>query len=98
MQSPSKFRIAILSGVCGLWLFLGSATAQNEAHSQSSVRAISAAGSSKGENDSSESREAGSQDEQKEFKQSSSVRLVARITGLNLDHAYWLCVLLNFAM
>jgi F-type H+-transporting ATPase subunit b len=45
-----------------------------------------------------QSRSAGSEDEQAEFKHSASVRLVARMTGLSLDHAYWLCVLLNFAV
>ena len=45
-----------------------------------------------------QSRNAGSEDEQAEFKHSASVRLVARMTGLSLDHAYWLCVLLNFAV
>jgi F0F1-type ATP synthase membrane subunit b/b' len=39
-----------------------------------------------------------SNDEQAEFKHSGSVRLVAKITGLGLDNAYWLCVLLNFAV
>jgi len=32
------------------------------------------------------------------LKHSASVKLVARLTGLSLDHAYWLCVWLNFAM
>jgi F-type H+-transporting ATPase subunit b len=45
-----------------------------------------------------QSRSAGSEDEQAEFKHSASVRLVARMTGLSLDQAYWLCVLLNFAV
>lgn len=44
------------------------------------------------------SNEAGGQDEQQEFKHSASVKLVSRITGLSLDGAYWLCVLLNFAV
>ena len=39
-----------------------------------------------------------SNDEQAEFRHSGSVRLVAKITGLSLDNAYWLCVLLNFAV
>jgi F-type H+-transporting ATPase subunit b len=30
------------------------------------------------------------------FRHSSAIKLVARITGLNLDTAYWLCVVLNF--
>jgi len=45
-----------------------------------------------------ESREAASEDEQAQFKHSASVQLVARLTGLSLEHAYWLCVLLNFAV
>lgn len=41
-----------------------------------------AAGEEKGEND--------------ELKKSPSVRFVARLTGMSLQHAYWLCMLLNF--
>jgi F-type H+-transporting ATPase subunit b len=45
-----------------------------------------------------ETREAAGEekDETAEFKQSASVRLVARLTGLNLQQSYWLSVLLNF--
>jgi F-type H+-transporting ATPase subunit b len=47
-----------------------------------------------------ESREAAGeeQDETAQFKQSASVRLIAKWTGLSLQHAYWLSVLLNFAV
>jgi F-type H+-transporting ATPase subunit b len=47
-----------------------------------------------------ETREAAGEekDETAEFKQSGSVRLVARLTGMSLDHAYWLSVLLNFVV
>jgi F-type H+-transporting ATPase subunit b len=47
-----------------------------------------------------ETREAAGEekDETTVFKQSAAVRLVARITGMDLQHAYWLCVLLNFAV
>ena len=44
-----------------------------------------------------ESREAAGE-EQDQFKQSPSVQLVAKLTGLSLEHAYWLCVLFNFAV
>jgi F-type H+-transporting ATPase subunit b len=44
------------------------------------------------------SREAAGEDEQAQFKHSASVQLVARLTGLSLEHAYLLCVLLNFAV
>ena len=45
-----------------------------------------------------ESREAAGEDETAKFKQSASVQLVARLTGLSLQHAYWLSVLVNFAV
>lgn len=43
-----------------------------------------------------ESREAAGEDDQSQFKHSSSVQLVAKLTDLSLEHAYWLCVSLNF--
>ena len=46
-----------------------------------------------------ETREAaGEGDETAEFKQSPSVRLVARLTGLSLSNAYLFSVILNFAV
>ncbi len=47
-----------------------------------------------------ETREAAGEekDETAEFKQSPAVELVARLTGMSLQHAYWLCVLLNFVV
>lgn len=47
-----------------------------------------------------ESKEAAGQekDEMAEFKESASVRLIARITGLGLRQAYWLSVMLNFVV
>src|ERR1035441_206571 len=33
-----------------------------------------------------------------EFKQSASVREIAKLTGLNLQQAYWLSVVLNFVV
>jgi F-type H+-transporting ATPase subunit b len=44
------------------------------------------------------SREAAHEDEQAQFKHSASVQMVAKLTGLGLDQAYWLCVGLNFAV
>jgi F-type H+-transporting ATPase subunit b len=37
-------------------------------------------------------------DEMAEFKQSASVRAIARLTGLNLQQSYWLSVVLNFVV
>src|SRR5262249_8853325 len=46
-----------------------------------------------------ESNEAADEEDKNEqFKQSSSVRWIAKATGLDLKTAYWLCVILNFAV
>jgi F-type H+-transporting ATPase subunit b len=47
-----------------------------------------------------ETREAAGEekDENDQFKKSSSVQIVARLTGLNLQYSYWLCMLLNFVI
>jgi len=47
-----------------------------------------------------ESREAAGEEkeEQAEFKKSPAVSFVARTTGMSLEHAYWVCVGLNFAV
>ncbi len=38
------------------------------------------------------------EDETEQFKHSASVQLLSKITGLKLDAAYWLAVILNFAI
>jgi F-type H+-transporting ATPase subunit b len=43
-------------------------------------------------------KEAGEPTDEIKLKHSSSVKLVARLTGLSVDNAYLLCVLINFAM
>jgi len=45
-----------------------------------------------------ESREAAGEDDQAQFKHSSSVRFISKLTGLDLERAYWLAVVLNFAV
>jgi F-type H+-transporting ATPase subunit b len=45
-----------------------------------------------------ETREAAGEDDQDQFKKSPSVSWLARKTGLSLEHAYWLSILLNFAV
>lgn len=42
--------------------------------------------------------EADSSDETAQFKHSSSVRWLAKVTGLSQDGAYWLAVIINFAV
>ena len=43
-------------------------------------------------------KETQAEDETAQFKHSASVRLLAKVTGLSLEHAYWLAVILNFAI
>ena len=45
-----------------------------------------------------ETREAAGEDDTEQFKHSSSVVWVAKVTGLDLEHAYILCVILNFVV
>jgi F-type H+-transporting ATPase subunit b len=45
-----------------------------------------------------ESREAAGEDDQAQFKHSSSVQFISKLTGLDLEHSYWLAVVLNFAV
>jgi F-type H+-transporting ATPase subunit b len=47
-----------------------------------------------------ETREAAGEekDEMEEFKRSASVQLISRLTGLNLQRAYWLSVVFNFVV
>jgi F-type H+-transporting ATPase subunit b len=42
--------------------------------------------------------ETGSADETAQFRHSGSVHLLSRFTGLSEDHAYWLAILINFAI
>jgi F-type H+-transporting ATPase subunit b len=45
-----------------------------------------------------ETREAAGEDDASQFKHSPSVVWVAKVTGMDLEHAYLLCVLLNFVV
>ena len=45
-----------------------------------------------------ETREAAGEDGDNQFKHSSSVRFISRITGMDPEHSYWLAVLLNFTV
>jgi F-type H+-transporting ATPase subunit b len=45
-----------------------------------------------------EPHDAAGEDDQAQFKHSASVQMLAKLTGLSLDQAYWLGVSLNFAI
>ena len=74
------------------------ATGKSAAQAASSTASSEASAANTNVELAKESREAAGEDEQAQFKHSASVKLVAKLTGLSLDHAYWLCVLLNFAV
>ena len=78
----------------------GRATAQQPSSSAKSQpkSSDSSAQTSLGQQLVKETREAAGEDDQSQFKHSSSVVWVAKITGMDLEHAYWVCVLLNFVV
>ncbi len=79
------------------WFALAGRAAPRQASSEISHQAtIQSGGDSMSQQLVKESREAAGEDEQ--FKHSPSVQFVAKLTGLDLEHAYWVCVLLNFAL
>lgn len=95
-QRKSFVLVLILLGF--LFLGVGSSLAQASPSDQSEPQTSQSDTRATSSDLANESRKAGNEDEQAEFKHSGSVRLVARLTGLSLDGAYWLCVLLNFAV
>ena len=94
---PARRATWILAGLCLCLIFSGMATAQEPGGgepangspaSEQHVQQSNAGGQ----------REAAGEDENAQFKHSASVQRVARITGLSLQNAYWLCLLVNFAV
>ena len=67
----------------------------NSSESQVSAAPATAANA---DQKSGESKEAPAEDETTPFKHSPSVKFLAKITGLSIDGAYWLAVILNFAI
>jgi F-type H+-transporting ATPase subunit b len=102
--SPRGRNFALLSAMATFlllaWLALaGCAAAQETSSSKSDQR------SSESEHKHSlsqqlvkESRKAAGEDDESQFKQSPSVQLIAKLTGLSLEQAYGICVLLNFVV
>jgi F-type H+-transporting ATPase subunit b len=72
--------------------------AQSEAQAGSSNTTAEPQSTSPGQTLARESREAaGEEDQTGEFKRSAAVRYIAKATG-SMESAYWLCVVLNFAV
>jgi F-type H+-transporting ATPase subunit b len=105
-MTERQFRVAACSSVLALvilffaaWAQAQSSTAAPETNS-AKEKQVSTPSDNFGEQLARESRQAAGEekDENDELKKSPAVRFVARVTGMSLQHAYWLCMLLNFAI
>ncbi len=74
------------------------ATANKQQAQSSSDQSSNDAGPHFGRELAKESREAAGEDDNAQFKHSGSVQKVASLTGLSTEHAYWLCLFVNFAI
>jgi F-type H+-transporting ATPase subunit b len=98
MRSPLLMRCAILATLfLSAFVVVISPSARAQA-SPSSAGPKQSASSMNGELAKESRHAAAEDDDQAQFKRSASVQMVAKLTGLSLDHAYWLCLVLNFAI
>lgn len=93
-MSVHPIRVWSLVVLVGSLLFTTHAFAQSSEHSGQNVVSAEQSAPANTKSKPSES----SEDETDQFKHSASVKLLSRITGLSLEGAYWLAVLLNFAI
>jgi len=103
ISSKKVLQAAVLTGV--LLSFAGLVPVRAQEHSPSPAQQQVRKDTSKnsggpGRQLAHESREAAGEekDETAEFKQSASVRLISRITGLDLQKSYWLSIITNFVV
>lgn len=93
-----KFLLLFVSAIL-LLTSVGWVAAQEPSSPKSNPNSSNAAAqSSLGQELVKETREAAGEEDESQFKHSPSVMWVAKITGMNLQHAYLLCVLLNFVV
>ena len=85
-----SLRITLLVLLTGAVVFCGLIHAQTTEPERSATSAESAPANAASEQK--------SEDETAQFKHSASVKLLSRITGLSNEGAYWLAVVLNFAI
>jgi hypothetical protein len=107
MTSFAKFRkfgvtrFAVLLAASMMLSALAIAQSSQSQPANASESQVSAAPSAGGDADQAkvgQSKEAPAEDETTPFKHSPSVQFLAKITGLSIDGAYWLAVVLNFAI
>ena len=94
---PRVLLLALMLVICGGSFAL---RAQDAPGQQPQRTSEDEARTTPGGTSSHESREAAGEekDEMEEFKQSPSVQMISRITGLSLRQAYWLSMTFNFAV
>ena len=77
------------------WLAISVSAVAQESASPSATRDASTSSEPR---QSAESEKKSGESDEEQFKHSASVQFLARITGMDLEHAYWLAVLLNFGV
>jgi F-type H+-transporting ATPase subunit b len=93
-----RFFLSLLATVALVACFATLSLAQQQANPQPEPNGGSGVNPSFGQRLAKESREAAGEDDNAKLRHSSSVRWVSKLTGLDLESAYWLCVVLNFAV
>ncbi|HVO62370.1 MAG TPA: hypothetical protein VMT53_15645 [Terriglobales bacterium] len=104
-MSDRRFQVAACCSVLVL-MFFGArahsqpATGTSAGTSSAQEQPVSARSADFGTQLARESREAAGEEkgENAELKQSPSVQFVSHVTGLSIQHAYWLCMVLNFVI
>lgn len=94
-------RFALATFVFATVLLMNGTRVSAQATSSSATSGDSASGASgelPKESRAAAKAESANDDEQAQFKHSWMVQWVAGVTGLSVDNAYWLCVVLNFAV
>lgn len=94
-QAIPYARPVVAAFVLAGMLMLSGSSARAQA---ASTPAASEEANSAGSESPKASGETANDDEQAQFKHSWMVQWVAQVTGLSVDDAYWLCVVLNFAV
>ena len=95
--SATKLPLLLSAGML-LSVFAIAQSSQPQPANSSESRVSAQASTASADQISGESKEAPAEDETTPFKHSPSVKLLAKITGLSIDGAYWLAVILNFAI
>jgi len=92
--------LVLIAQLFAAWAHAQNSTAASPGKNTAQEERVSAQSGDFGNQLARESREAAGEEtgENDELKKSPAVQFVARLTGMSLQHAYWLCMLLNFVL